>query len=76
MYQIFQPTFPSYRVVEGGFSACVSGINALTLNFCCRDLVPGDHEFVESSYSYTMEWRDKLIDSSLFYTISGHHNPK
>ncbi|XP_069692898.1 transmembrane protein 43 homolog isoform X2 [Periplaneta americana] len=41
-----------------------------------REVVPGDHEFVDASYSYTTEWRDKLIDSSLFYSISGHHNPK
>ncbi|PNF31646.1 Transmembrane protein 43 [Cryptotermes secundus] len=40
------------------------------------ELMPGDHEYVETSYSYTMEWRDKLIDSSLFYSTSGHHNPK
>ncbi|XP_021924096.1 transmembrane protein 43 homolog isoform X3 [Zootermopsis nevadensis] len=41
-----------------------------------REQVPGDHEYVELSYSYSMEWRDKLIDSYLFYNTAGHRNPK
>ncbi|GFG38593.1 hypothetical protein Cfor_01640 [Coptotermes formosanus] len=39
------------------------------------ELMPGEHEYVDSRYSYVMEWRDKLIDSSLFHSMS-HHNPK
>lgn len=32
-----------------------------------------DHD--ERQYFYTMEWREKLIDSSHFYLRSGHQNP-
>lgn len=39
------------------------------------ELVPGEHAYVDSRYSYVMEWRDKLIDSTLFHSMS-HHNPK
>ncbi|XP_037939725.1 transmembrane protein 43 homolog [Teleopsis dalmanni] len=28
------------------------------------------------TYYYTMEWRDKLIDSRRFYIETGHHNPE
>lgn len=30
----------------------------------------------ERTYYYTQDWRDKLVDSSLFYIRSGHENPK
>ena len=30
----------------------------------------------ERTYYYTMEWKDKLIDSRSFYIRTGHHNPK
>lgn len=30
----------------------------------------------QKTYYYTMDWRDKLVDSSLFYIRSGHENPK
>lgn len=29
-----------------------------------------------NSYSYYTDWRDYLVDSSLFYMSPGHHNPK
>lgn len=28
------------------------------------------------TYYYTMDWRDKLVDSSQFYIRSGHENPR
>lgn len=28
------------------------------------------------TYYYTMDWRDKLIDSTHFYIRTGHENPK
>ncbi|XP_012266096.2 transmembrane protein 43 homolog [Athalia rosae] len=30
----------------------------------------------EKHYYYTMEWKDKLVDSDQFYIRTGHHNPK
>lgn len=30
----------------------------------------------QRTYYYTMDWRDKLVDSSTFYIRSGHENPK
>lgn len=30
----------------------------------------------QRTYYYTQDWRDKLVDSSLFYIRSGHENPK
>lgn len=29
----------------------------------------------ERTYYYTMDWRDKLVDSRSFYIQTGHHNP-
>lgn len=29
----------------------------------------------DRTYYYSMDWRDRLIDSSLFYIRSGHENP-
>ena len=29
----------------------------------------------DRTYYYSMDWRDKLIDSSRFYIRTGHHNP-
>lgn len=29
----------------------------------------------DRTYYYTMEWKDRLIDSSRFYIRTGHHNP-
>jgi len=37
--------------------------------------MPGEHVHVDTRYSYVMEWRDKLIDSTSFHSMS-HHNPK
>jgi hypothetical protein len=44
--------------------------------FSCREVVPGDRDYGETSYWYVMEWKDRLIYSSLFYITSGHRNPK
>lgn len=30
----------------------------------------------EKTYYYSMDWHDKIVDSSLFYIRSGHENPK
>lgn len=30
----------------------------------------------QKTYYYSMDWRDKIVDSSLFYIRSGHENPK
>lgn len=30
----------------------------------------------QKTYYYSMDWRDKIVDSSLFYIRSGHDNPK
>jgi hypothetical protein len=48
----------------------------IIINVSCREKELGEHEYVEPNYSYSMEWKDKLIDSSLFYSTSGHHNPR
>lgn len=37
---------------------------------------PQDIQHPEVSFSYSMEWKDKLIDSSQFYIQNGHYNPK
>lgn len=29
----------------------------------------------DRTYYYSMDWKDKLIDSSRFYIRTGHHNP-
>lgn len=36
---------------------------------------PGDHDG-HTSYSYTTDWIDHLIDSEQFYNSLGHHNPE
>ena len=30
----------------------------------------------QSTYSYSMAWKDKLVDSSSFFIPWGHDNPK
>lgn len=30
----------------------------------------------QKTYYYSTDWRDKIVDSSLFYIRSGHENPK
>lgn len=30
----------------------------------------------QKTYYYSMDWRDKIVDSSIFYIRSGHENPK
>lgn len=32
-------------------------------------------ETEQRTYYYTMEWKDKMIDSRSFYIQNGHHNP-
>jgi hypothetical protein len=54
---------------------CSAETHWSTVCVCCSEVMPGEHAYVDTRYSYVMEWRDKLIDSNLFHSMS-HHNPK